>query len=68
MVYKNTPDYISTLSDIVNSNNKTKHANMDYAPKSVMDDDAHEVRLSRYLRTKKKGPQNLNLMLVIKSE
>ena len=28
MVYKNTPEYISTLSDIVNSYNKRKHANM----------------------------------------
>ena len=35
MVYKNTPEYISTLSDIVNSYNKTKHANMGYAPNSV---------------------------------
>ena len=67
MVYKNTPEYISTLSDIVNSYNKTKHANMGYASNSVTDDNAHEVRLSRYLRTKK-GPQNLNLMLVIKYE
>ena len=54
MVFKNTPEYISTLSDIVNSYNKTKHANMGYAPNSVTDDNAHEVRLSRYLRTKKK--------------
>ena len=54
MVYKNTPEYISTLSDIANSYNKTKHANMGYAPNSVADDNAHEVLLSRYLRTKKK--------------
>ena len=54
MIYKDTPEYISTLFDIVNSYNKTKHANMGYAPNSVMDDNAHEVRLSRYLRTKKK--------------
>ena len=43
MVYKNTPEYISTLSGIVNSYNKTKHANMGYAPNSVTDDNAHEV-------------------------
>ena len=54
MVYKNTPDYISTLCDIVNSYNKTKHANMGYAPNTVTDDNSHEVRLSRYSRTKKK--------------
>ena len=54
MVYKNTPEYISTLSDIVKSYNKTIHSNMGYAPNSVTDDNAHEVRLSRYLRTKKK--------------
>ena len=53
MVYKNTPEYISTLSDIVNSYNKTKHANIGYAPNSVTDDYADDVRLSRYLRTKK---------------
>ena len=63
MVYKNTPDYISTLSDIINLYNKTKHANMGYAPNPVTDDNAHEVRLSRDLQ-RKKGPQNLNLMLV----
>ena len=57
MVYKNTPEYISTLSDIVNSYNKTKHANMGYAPDSVTNDNAHKVRLSRYLRTKKKRAQ-----------
>ena len=33
--------------------NKTKHANMGYAPNSATDDNAHDVRLSRYLRTKK---------------
>ena len=54
MVYKNTPEYISTLSDIVNSYNKTKHANMGYESDSVTDDNAHEVQLSRYLRTQKK--------------
>ena len=54
MVYKNPPDYISTLSDIINLYDKTKHVNMGYAPNPVMDDNAHEVRLSRYLRTKKK--------------
>ena len=41
MVHKNTPEYISTLSDIVNSYNKTKHVNMGYAPNSVTDDNAH---------------------------
>ena len=30
---------------------------MGYAPNSVTDDNAHEVRLSRYLRTKKKITQ-----------
>ena len=44
MVCKNTPENISTLSNIVNLYNKTKHANMDYAPNSVTDDNAHEVR------------------------
>ena len=54
MVYKNTLEYISTLSDLVKSYNKTSHSNMGYAPNSVTDDNAHEVRLSRNLRTKKK--------------
>ena len=68
MVYKNTPEYRSTLSYIVKSYNKTIHSNMGYATNSVTDDNAHEVRLSRYLRRKKKRHQNLNLMLMIKYE
>ena len=62
VVYKNTPEYISTLSDIVQSYNRTIHSNMGYAPNSVTDDNAHEVRLSRSLRTLK----NKKLMFMIK--
>ena len=37
MVYTNTAEYISTLTDIVKSYNETIHSNMGYARKSVMD-------------------------------
>ena len=58
MVSKNTPEYMSTLSDTANSHNKPKHFNMGYAPNSVTVDNVRKLRISRYLRTKKKRVPN----------
>ena len=54
IVYRNNPEYISTLQQIVDSYNKTRHGSTGYAPADVTKANAHEVSLSQHLRLRNK--------------